>query len=213
MKYYITQVGREFIAEGKATGSDPLATSRKVHKFDQKRRDVEAGDAADDEAARGRARAIRTHDADVAAGGSGGIGGDPRQWVQMGRRPSAVRAREKPAAERGEQVERIRQRVVDRSGGAGDATDPHDSNVSQSSPRHQAKLKWGQGMWKETGKRAGEGREGTGRSLPLRRPGSGRASVDPTGGRRMGGGTGTTQERQGRRFWSNQPDVKKWKRS
>ena len=200
MKYYLTQVGREFIAEGEATGSNPLATSRKVHKFDQKRRDVEARDASDDQDRIDRRDAISAYDR-----GEGGVGGDPRQWVQMGRRSGAVRAREKSAAARGEQVERIRQRVVTRFG---------DRNVRRSNPRHRAKLKWGQGMWKETGKRAGEGREGTGMSLPLRSPGSGRASVEPTGGRRMGGGTGsTTQERQGRRFWSNQPDVKKWKRS
>jgi len=201
------------LLEGLTTGDDPEATSRRVHKFDRKIKRKQDQDWADDRSAGERRRRIRAYDKQSPEEQEKDVAGDPRLHVQLGQRPQHIRDKEKSSDERGEQMERIRQRVVARSGGKADPSDPHDS-VSKT--RHDAKLKWGEGYWAAKGKRKGEGehegrrtKSGEEKVAPI---GSGdrRGREETTGGRRSRSGRGL--ESGDRRDPEMHPTRTKWKR-
>ena len=89
------------------------------------------------------------------------------------------------------QVERIRQRVLDRKRKKGQSEDSIE----------QEKKTWGKGMWKETGKRSGEGNSRINPKYSMRF--DRRGSEESGGGRRGGEGS--------RRDPDSQPSRKKWR--
>ena len=202
MTYYLTQEGREFIREGKMSGSDAEATSARVTRYQNKVQAQHAQDDSDDYQTARRAKAQREYEKE----NPGGERGPEVMWARRGEpRSSAERAQDKPTHKRAEQIERIRQRTIDRTGGRADDPSRGQSAVIQAGarraadavewrdkgeqgPRHKAKLKWGQGHWREAGKRKGEGRS-VGK---FGEPHSGETRLSPirAGNRRVGASSG-----------------------
>jgi len=202
----------DVLLEGKMSGSDAEATSARVTRYQNKIRAQHAKDDSDDYDAIRKAKAQREYEKE----NPGGQRGPNVMWAIHGEpRSKAERAKDKPAHKRSEQIERIRQRTIDRTAGKGSDAKEWQEKGEQGS-RHKAKLKWGQGYWREAGKRKGEGRskdkhgyhpdEGDTKLSPIR---AGDRRVGPSSGPSAAGGR--RKMRGNRRDPDTHPTITKYR--
>ena len=191
----------DVLLEGKMSGSDAEATSARVTRYQNKVRAKQEQDDSDDYQTRRKAKAQREYEKE----NPGGQRGPDVMWAVRGEpRSKAERAQDKPAHKRSEQIERIRQRTIDRTAGKGSDAKEWQEKGEQG-PRHKAKLKWGQGYWREAGKRKGEGRSKDERGY---HPDEGDTKLSPirAGDRRVGPSSGPSAAGGRRKMRGNRRD-------